>query len=95
MTETDRIAVEARITGRVQGVWYRAWTRQEARRLGLAGWVRNAPDGAVEALFVGPEARVREMLALCSGGPPAARVAQVESRSVEPVPAVTGFEAVR
>src|SRR5699024_1180285 len=48
---SDTVAVEARITGRVQGVWYRGWTKGEATRRGLSGWVRNEPDGAVAALF--------------------------------------------
>jgi acylphosphatase len=52
------IAVAARITGRVQGVWFRGWVREEARRLGLTGLVRNEPDGSVAALFAGQETAV-------------------------------------
>lgn len=95
MTGPDRIAVEARITGRVQGVWYRAWTRDEARRLGLAGWVRNEPDGSVRALFVGPEATVKAMLDLCREGPPLARVTRIETRPLSPVPDLPGFDVRR
>jgi len=95
MTEVDRAAVEARITGRVQGVWYRAWTRQEARRLGLAGWVRNLPDGSVASLFIGPWDKVQAMVALCSSGPPAARVARVETREIDPVPELATFDVER
>ena len=62
------------IRGRVQGVWYRAWTEGEARGLGLDGWVRNCADGSVEALFSGPEDTVRQMIARCHRGPPVARV---------------------
>ena len=51
-----RIAVRARISGRVQGVWFRAWTVEQAEMLGLDGWVRNRSDGSVEALFAGPRA---------------------------------------
>lgn len=69
--------VRAVITGRVQGVFYRAWTEKQARGLGLSGWVRNRPDGSVEAVFHGPEDAVNEMLRRCHEGPPAARVEQV------------------
>ena len=73
----ERIAVRARIEGRVQGVWYRGWIVDQATARDLAGWVRNRRDGTVEALFAGPEATVRDMLALCHKGPPAARVTGV------------------
>lgn len=79
--------VEVRITGRVQGVSFRAWTEAEAQRRGLGGWVRNARDGSVEARFSGPAGTVDEMLALCRAGPAAARVDDVETREVEPGPA--------
>ncbi|SOE00581.1 acylphosphatase [Caenispirillum bisanense] len=84
--------VHARIEGQVQGVWYRGWTRQTARSLGLAGWVRNRSDGSVEALFHGPAAVVDEMLARCKDGPPAARVAAVHARPADEVPDGDGFE---
>jgi len=89
------IAVAARITGRVQGVWFRGWVREEARRLGLAGWVRNQPDGSVAALFVGPGAAVAVMLALCREGPPHARVHAVETTPVTPVPELAEFRVAR
>jgi len=66
-----------RIKGRVQGVYYRAWTEQTAQGLGLDGWVRNRRDGSVEAVFSGPEDRVHEMLRLCHEGPPDAKVTSV------------------
>lgn len=66
--------VRAVISGRVQGVWYRAWTAGEANKLGLAGWVRNRSDGTVEAVFAGPPQHVDAMLAKCRKGPPLARV---------------------
>ena len=69
--------VRVRITGRVQGVWFRAWTAEAARARKLSGWVRNRRDGSVEAVFAGPTAAVDEMVAACSSGPPAARVADV------------------
>ncbi len=71
-------AVRVRITGRVQGVWYRGWTIDEARTRSLDGWVRNRADGSVEAIFVGPIDLVDEMVEACREGPPAAEVADVE-----------------
>ena len=71
------VRAHLRITGRVQGVWYRASTQREARRLGVAGWVRNRPDGSVEADIEGARDRVEALIAWCRGGPPHARVADV------------------
>ena len=77
------VALEVRVTGRVQGVWYRGWTQAEARRLGLRGWVRNEPDGSVTALLAGPEAAVAAMLEAMRQGPPDARVAGVQTQPAE------------
>jgi len=66
------------IRGRVQGVFFRAETRQRARSLRLAGWVRNNPDGTVEAVFQGDRDCVESMLAWCRRGPAAANVEDVE-----------------
>ena len=66
------------IEGRVQGVFFRAATRDEARARGLQGWVRNLPDGRVEAVFEGDRPVVENMLAWCHKGPPYAYVDQVE-----------------
>ena len=82
--------VRAVIRGRVQGVFFRGWTHDQASRLGLAGWVRNRRDGSVEALFAGPAAALDQMLRLCRQGPPAAMVDAVETHSAEP-PAEPGF----
>ncbi len=70
-------ALRARITGRVQGVSFRAWTAREAARLGLTGWVRNMPDGSVSALLCGPAPEVDQMLEALHRGPPFARVSAV------------------
>ena len=67
-----------RVTGRVQGVSYRDWTRRKALGLGLDGWVRNRRDGSVEALLSGEPARIAEMIEACHEGPRAARVEGVE-----------------
>lgn len=73
------------ITGRVQGVGYRAWTADTARRHGLTGWVRNRRDGSVEALFQGEDEAIGAMLADCRNGPPSALVTDVEvTDSTEP-----------
>jgi acylphosphatase len=82
MTEGRRSA-RVLIEGRVQGVWYRGWTVHEARRLGLDGWVRNLPDGSVEAVFSGPAPALRAMVELCRSGPPAARVTRVAETPFE------------
>ncbi|MGE0007363.1 MAG: acylphosphatase [Parvibaculaceae bacterium] len=74
--------LHAVITGRVQGVGYRAWTARQAGRLGLRGWVRNRRDGAVEAVFKGGEDAVLRMLDDCRRGPPGARVDDVTATAV-------------
>lgn len=66
------------VTGRVQGVFFRDSCRHQARRLGLAGWVRNRGDGRVEAAFEGEEAAVAHLVAWCGNGPAGARVSSVE-----------------
>lgn len=71
-------AVRLIICGKVQGVWFRAWTEKTARGLDLDGWVRNRADGTVEALMVGPEAAVDEMIIKCHEGPPLARVENIQ-----------------
>ena len=70
--------VRVAITGRVQGVGYRAWTEAEANTRGLSGWVRNRRDGSVEAIFAGPESALCDMVGACQDGPPAAKVASIE-----------------
>lgn len=73
----ERIARRIHIKGRVQGVWFRGWTIDQARQLGLDGWVRNRNDGSVEAVAAGPAPLVEELVARCRQGPPAARVDKV------------------
>ncbi len=80
-----------RIRGRVQGVWYRAWTVEEATRRGLRGWVRNRRDGSVEALFHGEVVVVEEMIELCRRGPRLARVESISSEATAEEPP-RGFE---
>jgi acylphosphatase len=75
--EPKHCTMRVRITGRVQGVCYRAWTERTASALGLSGWIRNRRDGAVEAVFSGAAGQVSEMLRLCREGPPGAQVEEV------------------
>lgn len=73
------------ISGRVQGVFFRHSTNQKARAIGgLRGWVRNLPDGRVEALIEGPEPAVAELVDFCHHGPPTARVEHVEIAEENP-----------
>lgn len=89
-TTCDPIARLLRIHGLVQGVGYRNAMHAEARRLGLAGWVRNRLDGTVEALIAGPPAAIDDILVWCRRGPPAAIVSRVDSQSA-PLPPANGF----
>lgn len=68
------------ISGRVQGVFFRAETQRAAKSFNINGWVRNLPDGRVEALIKGEDVDVDKMIAWCHEGPPAARVENVVSR---------------
>ena len=85
-------SVHARITGRVQGVGFRAWMEQTAEQLGVRGWVRNRRDGSVEAVIAGDTSKVDEMLTMCWQGPPAAKVDGVSVDDTQ-APAGKGFEA--
>ncbi len=87
-----RIAIRLIITGLVQGVGFRWWARDQARRLGLDGWVRNRADGAVELIAAGPPQSVEPLAAACQKGPSAATVVSVErSQAIDPGP--VGFAA--
>jgi acylphosphatase len=68
------------VRGRVQGVYFRASTQREARRLGLSGWVKNRADGTLEILAEGEETAIRELFGWAQKGPSAARVERVDSR---------------
>lgn len=80
------------VTGNVQGVFFRDSTRQNAEKLGLTGWVRNTPDGRVEAVFEGPSSEVREMVDWCENGPSHADVEDVEAEYERPEEDLQGFE---
>jgi len=85
------IARHVTVTGRVQGVFFRAWTREQADSLGVNGWVRNCPDGHVEAHVEGDGAAVEQMIDRMRGGPPSAQVEDVRIWEVEPCD-FDGFE---
>lgn len=89
MIERKRVVV----SGLVQGVFYRDTCRQTAERHGVAGWVRNLPDGAVEAVFEGEPEAVELLLAWSQEGPPAARVEYVEAFDEAPQ-GLTGFQVL-
>jgi acylphosphatase len=84
--------LQLHITGRVQGVGYRASAQQQARKLGLSGFVRNQPDGSVYAEITGSQLQVEKMIRWCQNGPPLARVAAVKVTEVAEETGGEGFE---
>ncbi|CAN4121505.1 unnamed protein product [Withania somnifera] len=90
-SEPDAKTVRAVIKGRVQGVFYRDWTVENAKELGLKGWVRNRRDGSVEALFSGSPEKVQEMEQRCRRGPRDAIVTGLDVFPCDDDPG-TGFE---
>ncbi len=92
MTEpAETLTRHLRIHGKVQGVWYRAWTVRTAGESGLVGWVRNCRDGTVEAVVQGNAARVQRFIALAHEGPGHAVVDRIEVTDAGPV-SLTSFE---
>lgn len=87
--------VAAVIRGRVQGVGYRYWAREQAEGLGLSGHVRNRPDGAVEAVFSGTPEAVAAMTESCRQGPPGARVDEVALAEPDGAPPEGAFRILR
>jgi acylphosphatase len=80
----EQIARRVRVTGRVQGVFFRAWAQGEARELGISGWIRNCPDGAVEAHLEGEEGDVARMIERMRRGPSNAQVEDVNGEDAPP-----------
>lgn len=76
----QRISIELRISGKVQGVYYRGSTKAKAEELGLCGWVRNESNGDVCAVIEGPKEQVEELIAWCGEGPRMARVDHIEQK---------------
>jgi acylphosphatase len=91
LTDTSQ-AVHVRITGRVQGVSFRIWTKRQAEKLRLRGWVRNERDGSVSALISGPDQAVAAMLEAFWQGPPGAEVRSVVPEPADPTAVPAGFD---
>jgi acylphosphatase len=81
-----------RITGKVQGVWYRSWFADQAQSLGIDGWVRNRADGSVEAVVQGPSEMIDAIIVKAHEGSPASRVADVIVTDDVPAETLQGFE---
>jgi acylphosphatase len=88
------IARHVEVSGRVQGVFFRAWTEEQAERLNVYGWIRNCANGSVEAHLEGEEGSVNWLIDLIGDGPPSARVANVRVREAE-LEGSTAFEVRR
>ena len=86
-----QVARHVRVYGRVQGVFFRGWTQEQAEALGINGWVRNCPDGRVEAHVEGDPSAVEQILEKIRRGPPSAKVEDVRTWDVEPCD-FDGFE---
>ncbi|SDJ78267.1 acylphosphatase [Catalinimonas alkaloidigena] len=94
MADTSK-SVSIRITGKVQGVFYRASTQEQAQRLHLTGFVRNEKDGSVYVEVSGPAEAVDSLVAWCRQGPPRARVEEVVVTPLEATPTYAGFQVRR
>jgi acylphosphatase len=92
LADPDRARAHVYVLGRVQGVGFRYWTADEARRRHLTGWVRNLDSGAVEAVFEGQPADVEDMLRWCEDGPPGAFVRDVRISRDEPLEDLPRFD---
>ena len=90
----DRLRAHVLIDGRVQGVNFRASVREQARIIGVEGWVSNLDDGRVEAVFEGPEAAVKLMISWCYSGPRPARVDHIDLEWEPPTGQERGFRIV-
>ncbi len=91
MSAEEPVRAHLWVSGRVQMVYFRGTTQHEARGRALAGWVRNLPDGRVEAVFEGPRDAVQALVDWCHAGPPSARVEHVEVRWEPPESEPPGF----
>ena len=92
MENGDRERAHVYVSGEVQGVFFRDSAREKAEQLGLVGWVRNLPDGRVQALFEGPSEKVREMIRWCEQGPQHAAVEDMDTEFEAYQGDLKGFE---
>lgn len=83
------------IHGRVQGVFFRANTVKKAQEIGLTGWVKNQPDGTVEALVQGPAAKVEELIVFWQKNPGSCKVQDIDIKWEKPVPVLKSFEKIK
>lgn len=90
----DRVRAHVRIAGQVQGVSFRAYMRDKARAASVEGWVRNLPDGRVEAVFEGTRSAVQRLVSWCYSGPTHAEVERVELSWEEPTGNEGGFAII-
>ena len=88
---SDLVAAQILVSGHVQGVWYRGFTQEAAAGLELSGWVRNLPDGRVEAFAQGPRARIEDLLARLRVGPYRAKVTDVSVTWTQAAAHAPGF----
>ena len=92
---TNHQAIQLLITGKVQGVGYRRWFEKEALRLQLLGYVRNLPTGAVEAVIIGQDSQLEEMIRHSYVGPLRAEVSSIQQHMLDSLPAMTDFKILR
>ncbi|MEF8848640.1 MAG: acylphosphatase [Candidatus Thermoplasmatota archaeon] len=83
--------IHVEVSGKVQGVWFRANTKEKAEQLNINGWVKNTADGKVEAVFEGEEENIKEMLDWCHQGPPLAKVQTVDVEEKNSLEGLEGF----
>jgi acylphosphatase len=95
LTEPKNVRARIYVSGRVQGVYFRRHSMDEALRLGLKGWVRNLPDRRVEAVAEGEEEKVEAFIGWCRGGPPLAIVRGVEVSMERPTEEFETFRILR
>lgn len=74
----EKVRVRLLISGRVQRVFFRVWTQNQAEKLGLTGWVKNTPEGKVKAVFEGEKEKVEEMVKNCQQGPKRAKIDEIK-----------------
>lgn len=91
MNDMDITSLKIRIEGRVQAVGYRNFMIEEARKLGVDGWVRNRSDGSVEALVSGDTKSVEALIAICARGPEGSTIKHIDMENIPEPPAEKGF----
>ena len=87
----NRVCVHGYVSGRVQGVWYRGFVRDQALQANVAGWAKNLPDGRVEVLLCGAQSDIDTVVDSLHQGPPLSRVDQVDVQAIDPDEPVAGF----